>query len=542
VAVCRGEVRRGGFAQHLGDEPRLAHAAVGGHPQYRPLAVTSGLHPLANERQLAFAADHRQRVAQRTPGRAGSRHHRRPSRHGRGLALQDEGREVGPHEVVLGGGSDVRGHVHLPRRRLAHQACGHVDGVAQHRHRAPLGVAVRPAEDAADGHPDLQADRGRGHFEIAYLDGGRDRPAGVVLVRARDADDGVQVRALVADRDAEQRGVVAPEDLLGAADEDVDRGAYVGVVVELEAAEPDEHRVRAAQLGEERSASADEAVVDEREEPWPHPLERQRRRSLGHRRERRVDQVGDHAAPTTGLGVLAHLGAHETVAERVQHRFVGHDLARGGHAFGRRQSIDEGSTEDVEELHIGIADDHPPGLPHHDRNLDRECDLALRRLDPPRRLRGALHVEGAADGPGSVVAVEPAGDGVAAEVDDLTAVREQVADDRLVDAVEVRVELLGPPSRPVRGHERLGQRREPGDVGEQPGAAHAVGDRTPLGDRRASVAGEERLEEPGRRLVHALTLPAGRGSGGAVSAKRRPWCPGPVRGSRGRCRRCNAGA
>ena len=73
------------------------------------------------------------------------------------------------------------------------------------------------------------------------------------------------------------------------------------------------------------------------------------------------------------------------------------------------------------------------------------------------------------------------------------------------DAVEVGRELLGAALRAELVGKRLGQRREPGDVREQRGAAHAIGQRLAGGERPAAVAGDvglQAVEHIARRRGH----------------------------------------
>ena len=74
----------------------------------------------------------------------------------------------------------------------------------------------------------------------------------------------------------------------------------------------------------------------------------------------------------------------------------------------------------------------------------------------------------------AVVAVDPARDRVAAEVDDVAAVAVELRDDRVEDAVQVRRQLLGAALRAELGGQRLGERREAGDVREERRPGHPV--------------------------------------------------------------------
>ena len=85
---------------------------------------------------------------------------------------------------------------------------------------------------------------------------------------------------------------------------------------------------------------------------------------------------------------------------------------------------------------------------------------------------------------------------VAAEVDDVTAEALEIGDQRVKDAVEVGGELLGPALRAELVRQRLGQRREARDVGEQRRTADSVRHRAPGGQRASPVPGDVRREAP----------------------------------------------
>ena len=85
-----------------------------------------------------------------------------------------------------------------------------------------------------------------------------------------------------------------------------------------------------------------------------------------------------------------------------------------------------------------------------------------------------LHRERARGRAAAVVAIDPAGDRVTGEVDDVAAEAIELGDDRADDIAEDRGEGLGAALRAQLGGEGLGQWREARDVGEQPCAAHPV--------------------------------------------------------------------
>ncbi len=91
---------------------------------------------------------------------------------------------------------------------------------------------------------------------------------------------------------------------------------------------------------------------------------------------------------------------------------------------------------------------------------------------------------------GAVIAVDPPGDGVSAEVEDLSAVGVEIVDDPGEETVDLRDEFLRPALRPELADERLSEGSEAGDVGEDGRPAHVGLHRTAGGQRAASVAGD----------------------------------------------------
>ena len=126
----------------------------------------------------------------------------------------------------------------------------------------------------------------------------------------------------------------------------------------------------------------------------------------------------------------------------------------------------------------------------------------------PTRCHRLLHRERARRGARSVVAVQPARDRIAAEGDDVAAHAVELVDDRVEDEIQAGGQLLGAALRPELLGQGLGQLREPGDVGEEGGAADAVGQLDALEERPSPVAGDvglrvvERQSGAGRRSDH----------------------------------------
>jgi len=99
---------------------------------------------------------------------------------------------------------------------------------------------------------------------------------------------------------------------------------------------------------------------------------------------------------------------------------------------------------------------------------------AARGLDDGKLLHGFLHGQATGRRTQSAVAVEPAGDSVAAERDHATAIVVHLDDQRIKDAVELPGQFVGTTPRPELAQQGLGQRRKARDVGKQRRATHAV--------------------------------------------------------------------
>ena len=182
-------------------------------------------------------------------------------------ALDGDRGQVLPDEPLVGRVGDVAVHPDPARRRAGHQPGGEVDRVAEAAERAALAVAVGAAAQASGGHPDL-------HVGDGYVLGDLEQPqrplagaGGVVLVGDRRAEDGVQVGALVADGELEDVAALLVEDLLGPGDEGVEHLRGLRVALEVEAAEPHEHRHGRSEVGQELAATRHHPLPDGREQP-----------------------------------------------------------------------------------------------------------------------------------------------------------------------------------------------------------------------------------------------------------------------------------
>ena len=422
-----------------------------------------------------------------------------------GQSLPDEG-----FARVL---ADVAGDVDVLGGRRAHQAGGEVHGIAEAHEGPPHLVAVRAASEAAVGDADLQVAR-RGRLrEVAQVQGRRRRPRRVVLVGERRPEDAVQVGALVAERQLQDVAAVPVEDALRRPDELVELLDRVVVVVVVDAAEAHEHGDRRPELREELASAGLHPLVHRGQEPRPDELLGQGGR-LAHRLAFDLGQeAAEHPVWRVRLPVSTQLGQLDAIAQRLDRRGVEHDLALLGVVLGGGEVVHQPAGQHVDQLDVGIADDEASGVADSDRHLHPELDrAAARRHDragPPDR---PLHALGRRARPRAVVAVDPAGDGVAREVDDVAVIRVELVDDGVEDAPDVGRQLLGATLRAELLGERLGQGREAADVGEHRGAVDPVGHRTPGPERRATitrdvgvwpVAGNiPRRRRPGSRTRH----------------------------------------
>ena len=349
--------------------------------------------------------------------------------------------------------------------------------------------------------PMAELARGGDAVQGAQLDRGGDGAGGVVLVRVRRAEDRVQARALVAEHELQQVAAVVGEHALRAARECVQPCGGPVVLVEVDAAEAQEEWHRRSELREELAAPRPHALVHGRQQPGPDEILGQRVDLVDGVLLERGPQPGDDGDLPPGAGIAPPLAEHDRVAEGLERRLVEHHLAAPRVLLGGRQLVDQAPGQHVEQLQLGIADDEAAGRADRDGDLHRQAHLvAAGRRHRPDLGHHLLHGEAAGHGARPVVTVEPAGDGVAAEVDDLAAERVQAIDHGVEHAVEAGRQLLRPALGPELGRQRRRERREAGDVGEERGAVHAVRQLEPGGQRTPAIT----------RDVGVGDVPAGR--------------------------------
>ena len=333
------------------------------------------------------------------------------------------------------------------------------------------------------GDPGTDVARRRGLLEVAQREHRGAGACGVVLVRERRPEDAVEVGALVAEGQLEDVPAVPREDLLRAAHELVELRGRVLVLVVVDPAEVDEDRERRAELGQELAAPGREPLVDGRKEPGARELVRQRRLVDLDDRVRVREQFLDDAASSSRPRAPT-LPASASGRDGVEHH-----LALLRMSLGDGEPVDQAPGQHLDQLDLGIPDDEAPRLADRDRDLEPELeDRAGGRDDLALALDRLQHPEAGGDGIDPVVAVEPAGDRIAAEVDDVAAEAVELGDHGVEDPVQMPGEHLRGALRAELVRERLGDGREAGDVGEERRARDTRRQRLPGGQRATAVA------------------------------------------------------
>jgi hypothetical protein len=357
---------------------------------------------------------------------------------------------------------------------------------------------------------DLQR-RDGGSVEVAQLERGVDRPDRVVAVGDGRAERRVDVAALVADGDLQDERVVAQQYRLRGPHQGVEVLGRPWVAVVVDAVEPQEQRHRRAQFGEELAHAGAEAIGDRRD----HPLSTSvvvdgivADRGPRVARDDAVEFGHDTEAFVGHVRAVAPLGDRECRPDGLGGRLVDHHLARGRFVFGRRQPTHGVAGEGVDQLDRRVADDGAHRRSGGDRDLHGQRHLVVADGDRAQAGHRVLQRERAPDGTarcrlggtgsGSLVVgaqrvvVEPTRDRVAAVHDHAATSVGDLGDERVVDAVEHDEQLFGTALGSVGAHERLGERGEPGDVGEQRRAGAAARQLDTARERESTVFGDVR--------------------------------------------------
>ena len=384
---------------------------------------------------------------------------------------------------------DRRGDEDLSVRCVAHEPCRDIDGVPETRECLPVLVAVHAAAQAPIRDADLQLRYGGDLGQLAQLQRRRQGACCVILVRLGRAENAVQIGALVPYGKVHEIAAVGGEDTLHVTHERIELRRR-GIVVVVDAAEPGEQRVGRAQLRQEFAAPRPQALVKRRQHPSARRVFGQRlgafgRGQLGHLHER----PDDRRVLATAV-VMSHVADHDAIAQGIQRRLIQNDLSRHGVVLRGRKGVDQATGKNIDQLHVRITDDEPARRSHGDSGFHRERHTrSARRHDVVQAAHRLLHREAAGGRARAVVAIEPARDGVAAEIDDLTGEAMQLLDQGVKHPVQMLRQLFGPAVRAKLCGKRLGQRGEAGDVREKCRTVNAVGHGLPARERPTAVTG-----------------------------------------------------
>ena len=226
-----------------------------------------------------------------------------------------------------------------------------------------------------------------------------------------------------------------------------------------------------------------------------------------------IAKAGENADGSDVVAIVAVFADDHVVADGVQSRARQHDVALLGQVFGVGQLVDEAAGEHIHQLDRGVPDGEAPRISDGNSHLDGEHDLgAVRCADGTHRRHRALDRQSARGATSAIVAVEPAGDGIPAEVDDLAAIPIDVVDHRMEHAVQMGGQFLGASLRAQLVGEGLGERRESRHVGEQGAAPYTVNQLTTFTERSPAITGQVRVRsvdvrvaDPHRQLPMMLT-------------------------------------
>ena len=282
-------------------------------------------------------------------------------------------------------------------------------------------------------------------LELAELERGGGRARGIVLVRERRTEDRVQVGALVAQRQLEQVAAVVGEHALGAADEVVELRGRLVVRVVVDAAEAHEHGERGPQLGQELPAPGAQPLVDRgqaaRAARAPRAAGRRaRRRGASRAHARRASATTPTSRPASSVPPLAE---RDAVAQRLERGLVRARPRPSRPGARRRRVVDQPPARTSRAGSPDRRRRTAAPRPTATATFIASCTLVPPGVATcPTRAIVSCIASAAGDGARAVVAVEPAGDRVAAEVDDVAAERVELGDDRVEDAVQVRRQLF----------------------------------------------------------------------------------------------------
>lgn len=199
VAAASGAVHGAagavGAAAPLPDQPGLAGARLARQVE-QPGAAAGGLSLLVQAGEFGAASDEGDVEAAQQFGVVGAEGEEPVGGDAVGLALEGEGAGLLDGDGGAGGAQRLRADQDLPRAGVLLQPGGHVDRLAGDQRLPGGGVGTGHHLPGVDADPDTDAQAeallqfGVEAFQrLADAEGGGERPAGVVLVDVRDAED-----------------------------------------------------------------------------------------------------------------------------------------------------------------------------------------------------------------------------------------------------------------------------------------------------------------------------------------------------------------
>ncbi len=164
--------------------------------------------------KLIRTADQRAGIAKRT-GRHRPCADQPRHRHQRALALHLQRGQIGPLKHIGDGLLDAPTRKHLARRGGHHQARRQINRIAERTIGAAGRAAIGAGEHGSDRNADLAgANEAKLRRRRAQLQRRCHGAAGIIFMRSRRTERGIQVAALIADRKLNQRAAIARQHIL----------------------------------------------------------------------------------------------------------------------------------------------------------------------------------------------------------------------------------------------------------------------------------------------------------------------------------------
>ena len=336
------------------------------------------------------------------------------------LAFHLPGRLFFPIEIVLDAALGGLAHQDLAGAARHHQAGGQIDFIAQDAVGAVCVAAISAGAHASLADADLhRGDEGELRRWLLQRQRRGRGAGGVVLVGDGRAEVDVDVAAFIADVEVDQGALVAFHHRLHPTHVAVEFFASGGIVVVVDAAEAQEEGDGGAQFGQKVAQSLAQPRVDRRQQPtaqdrFVHAFGGDG--GPGLRRRDVVQRLDDGEGAAIGGG--AHCGDFNGVAQTCPRARGDDDFAPIGLVLCCRQSLQCGACQRVDDAYRRIAHEPAPHRTGGNGSLQRQGDGAAEGgLHGVELLHGLLHGQRTGDGVASVVAVEPAGDGVSGKGD-----------------------------------------------------------------------------------------------------------------------------